>query len=263
MFVGETGVMRILQRTCELMRQHDSVDVRPFGGINLETIQKWINFHYSICLDLFGSERSTNAANYFSMGLKGRYQETKLDDDHRLDGEQMEIAKVTEDGIDSETISALTAMNLKLRQDYTADSQRGLNRFNKMIAAHDIDVTLTLPDEKFNRSIGIYSGIEATPEGEIISAEEWAKRQAAWLPTNEDQAYVNSLMVPVTEPGKMAGWIAPPKRGIHGRPIDYEYVLFHAGLLSMRWLNVSPRPEEPPSGGISKGAPESGVKPCP
>ncbi len=118
-------------------------------------------------------------------------------------------------------------MNLKLRQDYTADSQRGLNRFNKMIAAHDIDVTLTLPDEKFNRSIGIYSGIEATPGGEIISAEEWGKRKGAWLPTDEDHAHVNSLMVPVTEPGKMASWIAPPKRGIHGRPIDYEYVLFH------------------------------------
>jgi benzoyl-CoA 2,3-epoxidase subunit B len=228
MFVGETGVMRVLQRTCELMRQHDSTDVRPFGGINLETVQKWINFHYSICLDLFGSERSTNAANYFSMGLKGRYQETKLDDDHKLDGEQMEIARVTEDGgIDTETISALTAMNLKLRQDYTADSQRGLNRFNKMIAAHDIDVELTLPDEKFNRSIGIYSGIETTPEGEIISGEEWAKRKAQWLPTDEDKTYVNSLMVPVTEPGKMASWIAPPKRGIHGRPVDYEYVLFH------------------------------------
>ena len=228
MFVGETGVMRILQRTCELMRRHDCVDVRPFGGINLETVQKWINFHYSICLDLFGSERSTNAANYFSMGLKGRYHETRLDDDHKLDGAQMEIARVTDDGtIDSETISALTAMNLKLRQDYTADSQRGLNRFNKMIAAHDIDVTLTLPDEKFNRSIGIYSGIECTPEGELISAEEWARRKAGWLPTDDDKAYVNSLMVPVTEPGKMAGWIAPPKRGIHGRPIDYAYVLFH------------------------------------
>ena len=227
MFVGETGVMRVLQRTCELMQQHDTTDVRPFGGINLETIQKWINFHYSICLDLFGSERSTNAANYFSMGLKGRYQETKIEDDHKLDGEQMEIPKVTDDGIDTETISALTAMNLKLRQDYTADSQRGLNRFNKMIAAHDIDVTLTLPDEKFNRSIGIYSGIEATPEGENISAEDWAKRKGAWLPTDEDHAHVNSLMVPVTEPGKMASWIAPPKRGIHGRPIDYKYVLFH------------------------------------
>jgi benzoyl-CoA 2,3-dioxygenase component B len=28
----------------------------------------------------------------------------------------------------------------------------------------------------------------------------------------------------ITEPGKMANWIAPPKRGIKGKPIDYEYV---------------------------------------
>ncbi len=223
--------MRILQRTCELMREHDTDDVRPYGGIDLPTIQKWMNFHYSICLDLFGSERSTNAANYFSMGLKGRYHEAKLDDDHRLEGEQVEIPTVTDDGIDTkierETVAALTAMNLKLRQDYTADSQRGVNRFNKMIAAHDIDFTLTLPDEKFNRGIGIFQAIEATPDGQVISAEEWEKRRDEWLPNADDHAFVNSLMVPVTEPGKMAGWIAPPKRGIHGQPIDFEYVLFH------------------------------------
>ena len=229
MFVGESGVMRVLQRTCELMNEHDTDDVRPYGGIDLVTIQKWMNFHYSICLDLFGSERSTNAANYFSMGLKGRYQESKLDDDHKLDGEQVEIAKVAGDGstIDRETIAALTAMNLKLRQDYTKDSQRGVNRFNKMIAAHGIDFTLTLPDETFNRKIGIFQSIEATPEGKIISGEEWARRKHEWLPTAEDHAFVRSLMKPVTEPGKMASWVAPPKRGIHGQPIDFEYVQFH------------------------------------
>jgi len=227
MFVGETGIMRVLQRTCELMNQHNTDDVRPYGGININTIQKWINFHYSICLDLFGSERSTNAANCFSMGLKGRYRESKLDDDHKLDGEQVEIPRVTENGIGSETIAALTTMNLKLRQDYTKDSQRGLNRFNKMIDAHDIDATLSLPADTFNRSIGIYAGINATPEGKLISGEEWAASKHAWLPTDDDHKYVRSIMIPVTAPGKMASWIAPPKRGIHGQPIDYEYVLFH------------------------------------
>ena len=28
----------------------------------------------------------------------------------------------------------------------------------------------------------------------------------------------------VTEPGAMAGWLAPPSAGIHARPTDYEYV---------------------------------------
>jgi len=136
---------------------------------------------------------------------------------------------VARDGItiDHETIAALTTMNLKLRHDYTKDSQRGLNRFNKMIAAHGINFTLTLPDETFNRKIGIFQSIEATPDGRIISGEEWAKRKHAWLPTAEDHAFVRSLMKPVTEPGKMASWVAPPKRGIHGQPIDFDYVLFH------------------------------------
>ncbi|MCY3753070.1 MAG: benzoyl-CoA 2,3-epoxidase subunit BoxB, partial [Alphaproteobacteria bacterium] len=48
-----------------------------------------------------------------------------------------------------------------------------------------------------------------------------------WLPTEEDKAYVRSLMHAVTEPGKMAGWIAPPARGIDGKPVDYEYVKLH------------------------------------
>jgi benzoyl-CoA 2,3-dioxygenase component B len=31
----------------------------------------------------------------------------------------------------------------------------------------------------------------------------------------------------VVEPGKFAGWIAPPVRGIKGKPIDFEYVRFN------------------------------------
>ncbi len=227
MFVGETGLMRVIQRTCELMREHDSDDLRTVGGINLSMIQKWINFHYSICLDLFGSERSTNAANYFSMGLKGRYREGKLKDDHRLDDQTIEIPVVTADGLETQSISALVGINLQLRREFTRDSQRGLNRFNKIIAEHDIPFELRLPDEKFNRAIGIFAGIQATPDGTVIDADTWKQHKHAWLPTDEERAYVCSLMVPVLEPGRMANWIAPPKRGIHGRPLDYQYVRFH------------------------------------
>ena len=35
---------------------------------------------------------------------------------------------------------------------------------------------------------------------------------------------VESLMRPVRERGKMAGWLAPPASGLHGKPVDYEYV---------------------------------------
>ena len=42
--------------------------------------------------------------------------------------------------------------------------------------------------------------------------------------TPDDQAFVESLMHPVREPGKMASWVAPPATGLHGKPVDYEYV---------------------------------------
>jgi benzoyl-CoA 2,3-dioxygenase component B len=91
MFVGETGVGRTIQRTCEVMKENGITDpydidrIRSYGVIDLPTIQKKANMHYSLSLDLFGSEISTNAANAFNAGIKGRYKEAKIDDDHKLD----------------------------------------------------------------------------------------------------------------------------------------------------------------------------------
>ena len=87
MFVGESGVSRIIQRTCEVMKENKidaPADVRALGVIDLQTIQRYLNFHYSVTLDLYGSDVSSNAANYFTSGLKGRFRETKLADDHIL-----------------------------------------------------------------------------------------------------------------------------------------------------------------------------------
>ncbi len=63
-----------------------------------------------------------------------------------------------------------------------------------------------------------------TPEGQPISAEQFAAHLGEWLPSESDQAYILSLMQGVYEPGKMAAWIAPPDRGINNNPVDYEYV---------------------------------------
>src|SRR3954468_9830034 len=46
MFVGETGVDRVLQRTCELARENQ--DVRKVGGIDVATLQKYINLWFSL-----------------------------------------------------------------------------------------------------------------------------------------------------------------------------------------------------------------------
>src|SRR5215467_15593175 len=86
MFVGETGIRRIVQRSCELAKKASHGDARREGGLDLATLQKYVNFWYSISLDLFGGEISSNAAEYFACGLKGRVNEKKYADHRALEG---------------------------------------------------------------------------------------------------------------------------------------------------------------------------------
>ncbi len=230
MFVGETGVLRIVQRACEVMNElktDDPARIRAAGAIDLPTIQKFINFHYSVSLDLFGQELSTNAATYFTSGLKGRYREARLKDDHRLLDATWPVYLPRDDRIVREEQPALLAINERLREDYIADCQRGLDRWNKAIETHGIDYRLVLPHRGFHRRIGAFADVRVSPGGKIITDAEWTQKSTGWLPGEADHAFVGSLMQRVVEPGKMASWIAPPARGIHGKPIDYEYVRFN------------------------------------
>jgi len=230
MFVGETGVMRIIQRTCEVMRELRTDEpgrLRAAGVIDLPTLQRFMNFHYSVSLDLFGQELSTNGATYFTTGLKGRYHETRIDDDHRLTNATWSVSVPQAPAIVCVEQPALLAINERLRDDYIMDCQRGLNRWNKEIEKHGIDMVLTLPHRGFHRRIGAFAEVHVSPDGRLVTADDWARQEPQWLPTEADHAFVVSLMRPVTEPGKMVSWIAPPSRGIHGQPIAYEYVKFH------------------------------------
>ncbi len=227
MFVGETGVGRVVKRACEIMNEHKTDDVRKFGGIDLATLQKYVNFHFSSSIDLFGQELSTNSANYYTMGLKGRFQETRIDDDHQLADTAYAVPEVKGGSVTMVEAPALTAVNERLRDDYIADCQRGVDKWNRVIRDAGIDFELKIPHRAFNRNIGNFAGIRATPDGEIITEDRWDGERAHWLPTDGDQAYVAALMAPVTEPGKMANWIAPPAKGINGNPLDYAYVRFN------------------------------------
>lgn len=224
MFVGTTGIDRVIQRTCELMREHNTADVGPHGGIPLEVIQRYINFHYSVSLDLFGSERSTNAANYFTAGLKGRWQEERRRDDHVLTEDGCEMEQVREGAVVSEQVPALLALNLDLRDEYVKDCRSGLKRWNRILERHGVEERVYLPHVGFNREVGLFAGHHVTPNGDIVSADTWEVRRDAWLPSEADRTHVRSLMHPVYEPGRIAGWIAPPTNGINGKPFDYEYV---------------------------------------
>jgi benzoyl-CoA 2,3-dioxygenase component B len=224
MFVGEAGIQRIVQRTCELMREHKTDDLRRFGAIDLATLQRYINFHCSVSLDLFGSEVSTNAANFYTTGLKGRFEETKKTDDHRLRDAHYPVVQPEGDGIVTREEPALVSLNERLRDDYIADCQRGVDRWNRVIREHGIDVELRLPHRGFHRAIGNFAELKVSPEGRVVSQAEWDAGHHAWLPTEDDRGYVAGLMQPVVEPGRFANWIAAPARGINGRPIEFDYV---------------------------------------
>jgi benzoyl-CoA 2,3-dioxygenase component B len=112
-----------------------------------------------------------------------------------------------------------------LRDAYVADCQRGVDKWNRAIVAHGIRFRLELPSRRFHRHIGVHAGIPADPSGALLTPEEWEARKQDWLPTEADRAYVRSLMQrPVREPGQMANWLAAPRQGIKGRPVDFEYV---------------------------------------
>jgi benzoyl-CoA 2,3-dioxygenase component B len=223
MSVGETGVGRIVERTAELMREHKDDDVRRHGALDLPTIQKYLNFWVSVSTDLFGGEISTNAAQYFAAGLKGRNREDNYEEHKALD-RFYEMEVVRDGKLVREQVALRNAMNEVLRDDYIEDCQRGVDRWNKTLEEAGLSDRLRLPHRRFHRQVGIYAGLHFTPEGELLTEAEWNRRRNEWLPSNEDQAFVRTLMYPVVEPGKIATWIAPPKQGIKGKPVEFEYV---------------------------------------
>ena len=230
MFVGESGVSRIIQRTCEVMNEHkidDPAKVRAMGVIDLPTIQRYLNFHFSVTMDLFGSDVSSNAATFFTNGLKGRFEETKRGDDHVLADATYPVLEVASDRLAVVPAPALNALNEQLRDDYVKDATAGIERWNRHIDKAGIPFRLRAPHKAFNRKIGPLAAVKVDPDGHVISEAAWTHRHREWLPSDEDRAYVTSLMGRVIEPGKFANWIAPPPRGINSQPVEFEYVRFN------------------------------------
>lgn len=226
MFVGETGISRIIERTCQLMKEAGGVaeDVRRQGGIDLPMIQRHLNFWFSRSLDLHGSEVSSNAASYFSNGLKGRAREETFQD-HAVVDTVYDMEVFEEGQLRRQEVLMRKAMNEVLRDWYVGDCQAGVDRWNKVLESYGLSDRLYLPDKKFSRGIGLFSGFHFNPQGKSISAEEWERGRLEWLPSVDDKEYLLSIMVePIFEPGVFANYIAPPRRGINRLPINHQYV---------------------------------------
>ena len=230
MFVGETGVGRTIQRTCEAMKEAGITDpydinaVRALGVIDLPTIQKKANLHYSLSLDLFGSEISTNAANAFNSGIKGRYREGKIEDDHKLERDTYPVLRLIDGKVVISDEPALSAINMRLRDDYVKDATGGVNRWNNILKKAGVEFKVVLPHVAFYRHQGEFSAIHADPEGNLLTSQEWEQRKDEWIPSQADGDFIDSLMKPQWETGKYANWISPPRVGIDNKPGDFEYV---------------------------------------
>ncbi len=222
MFVGETGIGRVVKRTLEVMKELGSDDparIRAHGAVDLPLLQKYLNFWCSSSLDLFGSEISSNSAANFANGLKGRPDEPQYAD-HVL--REATFRMDTPEG--AQDVPMRNALNEVMRESYLKDCEIGLKRWNRAIERAGHGIRLALPSTRFRRSIGAWVGRPATPQGTLVSEEEYARRLSEWIPSEADRAFVGSLMRKVVEPGKIAGWIAPPERGINNLPVEYEYV---------------------------------------
>jgi len=227
MFVGESGVSRVIQRTCQVMNElktDDPKKLREAGVIDLPTLQRYLNFHFSVTIDLFGADESSNAATFYSTGLKGRFEEGKRNDDHVLKGQTYRVLQAREGQLVEKEVPMLNALNEVLRDDYIKDSISGIDRWNKVIEKAGIDFRITQPHKGFNRRIGEFKGHRISPDGRLLSEAEWQAGVGQWLPNDADMAFIGSLMKPCHEKGKYASWIAPPRVGINNQPVDFEYV---------------------------------------
>ena len=230
MFVGESGVSRVIQRSCEMMNElktDDPARLRAAGVIDLPTVQRYINFHFSVTIDLFGADESSNAATFYSTGLKGRFEEGKRGDDHVLKNDSYPILEVRDGKLVEKEVPMLNALNEVLRDDYIKDSVGGVKRWNKVIEKAGLDFRLTVPHKAFHRNIGALKDVNVSPDGIVLTDEQWQEHVDQWLPSQTDREFVSSLMGRVVEPGKFANWIAPPVIGINRQPVDFEYVRFN------------------------------------
>lgn len=224
MFVGDDGLRRVIQRTGELMLAHDTDDVAPMGGINLSTIQRYLHYWAPPVIDLFGSELSQWSEDLFDAGLKGRVYEAERYAEHvRLD-ETIDLERAVNGGLFGERVPMRKAINEVARDTYLREIDGVIDRWNRMLAKMEIKFAFARPSKRFNRKIGAYKGFHFTPEGRRVLREEFEAGMKDWMPSEAEKAHVRALMQPVYEPGKIAGWIAPPARGMDGKPIDYDYV---------------------------------------
>src|SRR5438034_775182 len=180
MFVGETGLGRIVRRTLEVMKEIGSDDpeaIRRRGAVDLPLLHRSLNLWFSSSLDPFGSEVSSNAASTFANGIKGRPDETTQYQDHVCADSTFEIEVPDgKGGVTKDTSPMRNAMNEVLRDAYIRDCEIGLKRWNMQIKRGGYKFELKLPSSRFRRAIGAWANIPTDLEGRAIGGGAAGRR---------------------------------------------------------------------------------------
>ena len=230
MFVGETGVQRTIEATCAAMDKGRDQGPERGRGDPQARRGRPAALAAEGQLPHVGHARPVRRRDFqqrrrgVQRGLKGRFNEANLKDDHALADATYPVERVVDGRIVVDEVPALRAINARLLDDYIKDCQGGVDRWNKVIEKAGIAFRFAQPHKGFNRRIGEFGGKRISPAGDVLSEDEWQAQSGAWLPNDADMTFINSLMVACREPGQYASWIAPPRVGINSQTGDFEYV---------------------------------------
>ena len=209
------------------MKELDTDDVatlRKAGGIDLPTIQKYLNFWFTASLDLFGCEVSSNAANYFAPASRAVRTRPSTPTTSKLDTAMTIEVPDGKGGMTKETSRCATRMNEVLRREYIKDCHVGVDALEQDDQARRRRLRAHAAVDRFRRQIGIWAGMPTAPDGQPISAGRVRRAQGEWLPTDGRRGLRQEPDAAGGRARQDGGWIAPPDRGINGLPVDYEYV---------------------------------------
>ena len=229
MFVGETGIGRTIQRTCEAMKAagiedpNDIGKVRELGVIDLPTHAEEAQpalFAVARPVRLGSVDQRRQCVQCRAQGpLPGNQDRRRSPARKRhLSGAQTRRRRDQAGrraGADRDQHAAARRLHRRLPA-----------RPRSLEQGHRQDrraLQFELPHVAFHRQIGEFKDVKVSPAGELVDEAAW-KRDSKWLPSKDDGDFIASLMQRVVEPGKFASWIAPPRVGIDNKPGDFEYV---------------------------------------
>ena len=256
MFVGEAGIGRIVQRTCELMREHKTDDVRPPRRHRPARRSRSTSTSTARSRSTSSARRSRpTPPTSTRRGSRAASRRRKKTDDHRLKdgdllGDRARGRRASTMREEPALVVAERAAARRLRRRLPA-RRRPLERDHQEARhrrrAHAAPPRLPPGHRRLRRGPGVARRPRRQP-GRVGRAA-----CATGCPPTRTRPTSASLMQPVIEPGKFASWIAPPARG-HQRPADRFRVRAAGGAGGRPWLRpIVPKGFGPPLGMYSHG----------